>query len=280
MKNNLLDLELSKDWYLRSVEFRENINPTYTGPTSESNWLIPGRLLVGGYPGSYYNNPLETKKIQEALINSGIDTFVCLNQEYGKKNHIAYANSLNFINLFKEISEKNFNKEKNFIIFPIVNMQTTNNKKVIDLCKILYKKIKKGEKIYIHCSGGHGRTGTISAILLCMLYKITPDDAFEYMQYCHDQRSSRYTKIFYNREILDNETNNGIEIKYLFVKGQVPTPQTSSQRKQVRDIVRTISENNIRDLNKNLIEEKNFLNNIKNNGEKNEKKQYTLKFSL
>jgi protein-tyrosine phosphatase len=33
--------------------------------------------------------------------------------------------------------------------------------------------------MYIHCAKKHGRTGTIAAILLCMLYHISVDDDFD-----------------------------------------------------------------------------------------------------
>ena len=34
--------------------------------------------------------------------------------------------------------------------------------------------------------------GTIATILLCMLYHISVDDVFEYIQYSHDQRDIIY----------------------------------------------------------------------------------------
>ena len=74
-----IDLSISKDWYKRSErEFKQRFNPDYQGPTDESNWLIPGILLVGAYPSSSSKNPLESTKIQRQLLSVGIDTFVCL----------------------------------------------------------------------------------------------------------------------------------------------------------------------------------------------------------
>ena len=90
-----------------------------------------------------------------------------------------------------------------------------------------------------------------------MIYKINPDDAFEYIQYAHDQRKSDYEYKYFSSSIDSNEKNNGILIKRLFQRGQVPTPQTSVQRNQVREIVDIIfSVNNhnnsiIKQLNKN-----------------------------
>jgi hypothetical protein len=252
-----INLNKSSNWYIRSEEeFNKSRDPTYTGPINESNWLIPGILLVGGYPSSINKNNRESKteKIQQDLINANIDTFVSLNVEYGRRNnHPAYANTIGAI--YNKLSKPIFNKTKNFIHFSIEDMQTRNNiGEIIDLCIELYKKIYNGKHIYLHCSGGHGRTGTIAAILLCMLYKITPDDAFEYIQFAHDQRiANKFSDILYNRNIREDDINNGTYIKNLFQNGQVPTPQTSIQRDQVRNIVNKIfSENIIRKLNKNI----------------------------
>jgi hypothetical protein len=151
---------------------------------------------------------------------------------------------------FKKLQPE-FNKNKNFIHFPIRNMNIGNNNLIIKLCSNLYKRINNGEKIYIHCTGGHGRTGIISTILLCMLYKISPDNAFEYLQYCHYQRESRYYgNNFYNKSIDETEENSGILIKDLFQRGQVPTPQTSKQRQQVRTIVSIFFNNNFSEIKK------------------------------
>ena len=81
-----LDLEVSKNWYIRSAdEFNITpLNEIYTGPTEESNWLIPNILLVGAYPSDSSGNPELSTSIQKKLLDVGINTFVCLNIEYGR----------------------------------------------------------------------------------------------------------------------------------------------------------------------------------------------------
>ena len=88
-----INLNISRDWYQRSrVEFGTDLNPYYQGPLEDSNWLIPGILLVGGYPASIHGFEWSTNLYQKQLLNAGITTFVCLNNEYGtKENHPAYA---------------------------------------------------------------------------------------------------------------------------------------------------------------------------------------------
>jgi hypothetical protein len=42
--------------------------------------------------------------------------------------------------------------------------------------------------MYIHCWGGHGRTGTVVSIMLGLLYGLPPLDAMRWVQFCHDLR--------------------------------------------------------------------------------------------
>ena len=48
--------------------------------------------------------------------------------------------------------------------------------------------MNSGEKMYLHCMGGHGRTGTIVSLLLFKLYKL---DAYQSMEYCQKFHDSR-----------------------------------------------------------------------------------------
>ena len=49
------------------------------GPTPESNWVIPGRLLVGAYPAS--QSDVETFELLISILKQGVTSFVCLQQE-------------------------------------------------------------------------------------------------------------------------------------------------------------------------------------------------------
>jgi hypothetical protein len=241
-----LDLTVSKNWYENSnIKFKTELDSDkniYKGPTTESNWLIPGRLLVGAYPSQ--DNDLVK------IMKSGINTFVCLNNDYGYfDDKMAYADlpsvddgtgkiiinpKLFGKNGLVTLTGNKFNKENNFLHLPIIDMKTADDDIVSDFCLTLKKKICMGENIYIHCTGGHGRTGTISAILLCLLYKITPKEALEYVQYSHDQRMADYGNYNYTKLITDNTLKNK------FALGQVPSPQTSDQREQVIRIIKNL----------------------------------------
>jgi hypothetical protein len=46
------------------------------GPTIYSNWVIPGRVMAGAYPGMLDDR--QNDKNLRLFMNLGIDTFVCL----------------------------------------------------------------------------------------------------------------------------------------------------------------------------------------------------------
>ena len=76
--------------------------------------------------------------------------------------------------------------------------------------------LRTGSRLYVHCWGGHGRTGTVVCILLHLIYNLSAFDALRRCQFVHDLRR---------------------------VPIDVGSPQTPKQRAQVSRIIdRLISE--------------------------------------
>jgi len=46
----------------------------------------------------------------------------------------------------------------------------------------------EGEKIYVHCRGGHGRSGVVVACILCHYYRIPPQKALHLTKKYHNRR--------------------------------------------------------------------------------------------
>ena len=44
--------------------------------------------------------------------------------------------------------------------------------------------------IYIHCKGGHGRSGTIAALLYGKIYNKNGEESLNYIRECHEKRKS------------------------------------------------------------------------------------------
>lgn len=234
----------TKNWFIRSkTEFARTETDSefvVARPLIEQNWLIPGHLMIGGYPASFMGNISDSNEILKTLVQVvGINTFVCLNAEYGKNRiHPAYADdttSACFGRNNIKAYNPSFDKSQNFVHLPIPDMSIAGKASVVRLCENIVDRLQSGEKLYIHCSGGHGRTGTIAAIVLCMIYRIDTETAFECIQYAHDQRIKRKLGEMRYSNLL---TGIDAPLRKALQPGQVPTPQASVQRNQVREIVK------------------------------------------
>ncbi len=60
-----------------------------------------------------------------------------------------------------------------FVHCPIVDCDITDDGTVLNLCKHLVEEISRGDVIYLHCWGGHGRTGTVVSIMLHLMYGVS-----------------------------------------------------------------------------------------------------------
>lgn len=77
-----------------------------------------------------------------------------------------------------------------YAALPMGDFNTTDDKKVIKfinaVCKLfLNENIDKPLAFYVHCQGGHGRTGTIAPLFLMALYGISSTDAIHWVEKCH-----------------------------------------------------------------------------------------------
>jgi len=83
------------------------------------------------------------------------------------------------------------NKDK-YINYPIVDQHVPFN--ITSFVKFIKKLISvingltENDKLYIHCKGGHGRSGLVAATLLCAMDKISPKKAIEEITISHNQR--------------------------------------------------------------------------------------------
>lgn len=78
---------------------------------------------------------------------------------------------------------------KNKISFPIEDKSCPTN--VPLFCKFILQVLKllqDGNKIYVHCRGGHGRAGIVVWCLLKLFYDISVEDALKKTNECHNRR--------------------------------------------------------------------------------------------
>lgn len=127
-------------------------------PTDDSNWLLPGHLIIGAKP-----SVSEAKALQKA----GVTTFVSL---IGEQTFEGYQRSYP-----KGI------KKANFVYFPVRDFDVPNSEELVGLIFFLQQRLVSGECLYVHCRGGHGRTGTVVIPLISGLFDLDNAEATKFV---------------------------------------------------------------------------------------------------
>lgn len=155
----------------------------HRGPTGTSNWLIRDRLLMSAYPG----DTDEKKAIEKArcILESGIRTIVCLQTN---KELMRFKE-------YRSVFESEFNLGQNkssslqFLQLEIPDTHVAQDTEVNSFVdNELIPRFHRGEKMLIHCWGGHGRTGTICAIVLGRLYQLSAEESLKRVAMVHGCR--------------------------------------------------------------------------------------------
>lgn len=148
------------------------------GPTDYSNYMIPGQIVLGCSPGynSYTSNGL-TKEINQIL--KVCDTFVCLRGEW---SHEEYKKK------YPDLVNRS-GKKVTFLHFPIDDFSIAGEQSTMQFVNELVLRVRQGRKMYIHCQGGHGRTGLIAIQLFIALYGVGYEEAHQMINKYHDCRA-------------------------------------------------------------------------------------------
>jgi protein-tyrosine phosphatase len=116
-------------------------------------WVEPGRLLAGEYPGSLWE--AKARKKVRLLIGAGINSIVDLT-EAGEMSH-PYETEL-----LREEAEKAGRPVPRHHRFGIPDNDILANDKGYDeILQHIRSELDAGKRVYVHCWGGKGRTGTV-----------------------------------------------------------------------------------------------------------------------
>mmetsp|Transcript_12804 Transcript_12804/g.40615 ORF Transcript_12804/g.40615 Transcript_12804/m.40615 type:complete len:374 (-) Transcript_12804:525-1646(-) len=164
----------------------------YCGPTDESNWAIPGRLMVGAFPG--VPDDEENERVLASILKEGVTTFVCLQREYDPRAtddewRSGAALRPYFSTAVDVAHELDPTRQLSFVHFGIEDCSVGDDGAVTQFAIDLADRIRStNEIVYLHCWGGHGRAGTIVCLLLHLLYGLDDRAALVRCQLVHDTR--------------------------------------------------------------------------------------------
>jgi hypothetical protein len=146
--------------------------PNKNPPISRS-WWIADNLLAGPYPG----NVDETLAIRnlKAIVESGITVFVNLQEpdDLG-------MNGQPFFDYRSTVSGYAAEQGTDAVFhrIPIPDMGVTSTESYREALDRIDEAHESGRGAYVHCWGGHGRTGTVIGCWL-VRHGLTPDEALE-----------------------------------------------------------------------------------------------------
>jgi len=132
------------------------------------------------------------------IVKAGCNTFVCAQAEClpeegsilldtdggvrksQPKDLPPYARHV--ISAANEKGEGSISNKPTFLYYGIIGMQTAkSNDSLSNAVHDIAKRIKDGETVYIHCGGGVGRAGLLTACILGVLYDdLDAESALEY----------------------------------------------------------------------------------------------------
>lgn len=117
-------------------------------PISESYWVEEGCFLAGEYPGRF--NPEHARRRVDALIQAGFNTFIDLTRE---NETVPYAYLL-----LEEA--KAYDADVQYHRFAIGDFGLPTPELMKSILNRIDESLQAGRKVYLHCWGGIGRTGT------------------------------------------------------------------------------------------------------------------------
>jgi hypothetical protein len=131
------------------------------GPHSRCNYLDEDkRIIIGAYPRD---------EDISAIIQSGVTVFINLTEQ----------------------NDYNLNENILRLHYPIKSGSVPSMKKMNEINEIVNDLLNKNHKIYIHCTGGHGRASVIASVIIGRIKKMDACEAIHYVESCRNEREDK-----------------------------------------------------------------------------------------
>jgi len=182
------------------------------GPLPTSNWVVPGLLLCGAEP----DGPAALR-----LVMLGVRVFVCLQSELPSDRPLPYRAHA------ERGSSSADDEPLEFVHEPIPDGTTFREEALRELVERVAAAVRVGRPVYVHCRGGHGRTGVVVACVLGELYPaLTAAEVLGRVQAYHDARANPCGT---PRE---RQRERSSLFGQVFGAPGIRSPQTAAQRRQ------------------------------------------------
>jgi hypothetical protein len=124
------------------------------------------------------------KNLNKLIQDHGITVFMSLMDECDEINGTEDSEFRPYSKLDLPI----INSNVKFLKLGIKDCNITDDESILNFARKAVELLKSGEKIYLHCWGGHGRAGTLYCIILYLLYDMDATDILNHCQCIHDCR--------------------------------------------------------------------------------------------
>lgn len=137
---------------------------------NKCSYFIDNKAIFGSYP---------TQETVDELEKIGVVHFINLTFACEKKI-TPYTTNFDVLNF----PIPDIDIPKNWFDFSIFLVKLTR----------IIKSLKKDEKIYVHCKGGHGRAGIVVACIFCYMFDMKPHESLKKTAECHSKRHTMREK--------------------------------------------------------------------------------------
>jgi ADP-ribosylglycohydrolase len=143
-------------------------------PHSGCYWVVPGKFLAGNYPGE--KEVAKARLKLGGILDHGVRTFINLMQPEDR-NHSGLP-----FTPYADIADT-LASEQGFTVthqtFPIQDQGIPDTKTMDAVLEFIDASLRQDRPIYLHCWGGHGRTGTVVGCYLIAHGLATKDNFVE-----------------------------------------------------------------------------------------------------
>ena len=164
---------------------------------SIAHWSISDHLIVGAcpVPDKTTQYPFSNTKYLERETRSlltiltrdhHITTYMSLMAECDDEN----GTSSSPFRSYSKLDLPTINPTAKFFKLGIKDCNVTKDEDILTFVDQAIHLLQSGERVYLHCWGGHGRAGTVNCLILCRVYGMSASDALDYCQFIHDCRAS------------------------------------------------------------------------------------------